>query len=268
MKHLYSIGEVSDIMGISVQTLRYYSTIGLISPTHINPSSGYRYYSADQFHFIDRIKYLQKIGFSLSEIQSILVENNIDLLIQMLDDKKTRLKEERNRLEDSMDSIEWYRNYFAFGELPHPQHGSTIHLKTRYLVATKVMADEPKEDFHIRLNKIKNSAPLKHLNYMRQFSYVLDYEAFLQNRLQPLYLGMFIKDHPKFQSELILEVPEGDYFCMTARILSNGWNPYEARVFFDKLPVKPTLVLANEYEDNLHEYYRCIYEVQILIPNQ
>ena len=30
MKELYSIGEVSEIMGVSVQTLRYYSNINLI----------------------------------------------------------------------------------------------------------------------------------------------------------------------------------------------------------------------------------------------
>ena len=38
-----------------------------------------------------------------------------------------------------------------------------------------------------------------------------------------------------------------------------------SKLFFDGKP-KPTLVLANEYEDNLHEYSRCVYEVQILIP--
>ena len=56
MKELYSIGEVSEIMGVSVQTLRYYSNINLILPKYVNPSTGYRYYSVDQFHFIDRIK--------------------------------------------------------------------------------------------------------------------------------------------------------------------------------------------------------------------
>ena len=49
MKELYSIGEVSEIMGVSVQTLRYYSNINLILPKYVNPSTGYRYYSVDQF---------------------------------------------------------------------------------------------------------------------------------------------------------------------------------------------------------------------------
>ncbi|WVU49804.1 MerR family DNA-binding transcriptional regulator [Fusobacterium nucleatum] len=39
MKELYSIGEVSEIMGVSVQTLRYYSNINLILPKYVNPSN-------------------------------------------------------------------------------------------------------------------------------------------------------------------------------------------------------------------------------------
>ncbi|MDD5944993.1 MAG: MerR family DNA-binding transcriptional regulator, partial [Clostridia bacterium] len=34
MDDLYPIGKVAKIMGVSVQTLRYYSNIGLISPAY------------------------------------------------------------------------------------------------------------------------------------------------------------------------------------------------------------------------------------------
>ena len=32
MKDLYSIGEVAEIMGVSVQTLRHYDNINLLAP--------------------------------------------------------------------------------------------------------------------------------------------------------------------------------------------------------------------------------------------
>ena len=57
MKKFYAIGEVSKIMGVSVQALRYYAKIKLLEPEYISPRTGYRYYTYDQFHFIDRIKY-------------------------------------------------------------------------------------------------------------------------------------------------------------------------------------------------------------------
>ncbi len=43
MKKNYTIGEVSKIMGISTQTLRYYSSIDLLKPAYVNPDTGYRY---------------------------------------------------------------------------------------------------------------------------------------------------------------------------------------------------------------------------------
>ena len=105
MKDLYSIGEVAEIMGVSVQTLRHYDNINLLAPKYINPSTGYRYYSVDQFHFIDRIKYLQKFGLSLEEIKEILAEDNIDTLVKYLDKCKNSLEEEISKLKDTIDSI-------------------------------------------------------------------------------------------------------------------------------------------------------------------
>ena len=40
MSRKYTIGEMAAIMGISVQTLRLYSDMGLIAPCYINPETG------------------------------------------------------------------------------------------------------------------------------------------------------------------------------------------------------------------------------------
>ena len=76
---------------------------------------------------------------------------------------------------------------------------------------------------------------------------------------------MFLKEAPDFESEYIMEIPEGDYLCFKARILSDTWNPYFVKLFFSG-KTKPPIVLANEYEDSLFEYSKSIYEIQMLIP--
>ena len=264
MKELYSIGEVSEIMGVSVQTLRYYSNINLILPKYVNPSTGYRYYSVDQFHFIDRIKYLQKLGLCLKEIKEILSENNISTLIKYLDKYKNYIEEELNKLKDTIDSIEWYKNYFTYIGENVDDHSYILHFEKRYVVAVKILENEPKEDFHIRLNELRNNEKYKNLKYMRQFLYIADYDALIEGNLKPYYLGMFIKESPNILSENIIEIPAGNYLCFKARILSENWNPYFAKLFFHGKE-KPTIVLANEYENNLHEYLSSVYELQILI---
>ena len=40
MKELYTIGEVSKLIGISSQTLRYYDKIGVVKPAFVNEATG------------------------------------------------------------------------------------------------------------------------------------------------------------------------------------------------------------------------------------
>lgn len=277
MRELYSIGEVSKIMGVSIQALRYYSSNNILNPKYVNPSTGYRYYSADQLHFIDRIKYLQKFGLSLKEISTIINDNDITQLLSILKERELKCHEEINKLNETIENIKWYKNYFKCGIENDVNSSSdsdndigityTKYIKKRYMVATKIIENEPKEDFHIRLHSIKNSKKLSTLKYIRQFSYLLNFHDVIEGTLKPTHLGMFISKEPRFENPNILTIPEGNYFCFKARILSEGWDPKSVQLFFNKIKENPPLILANEYEDDLHEYSDCIYEMQILIPD-
>ena len=39
---MYSIGELSELAGVSARTLRYYDRLGLLKPAHTN-EAGYRF---------------------------------------------------------------------------------------------------------------------------------------------------------------------------------------------------------------------------------
>ena len=65
----YSIGELAELCSVSSKSLRYYDTIGLLSPEHKNDDTGYRYYTKQQVFDVFLIKKLQNLGFSLKEIQ-------------------------------------------------------------------------------------------------------------------------------------------------------------------------------------------------------
>ena len=268
MKKYYSIGEVSRIMGISTQTLRYYSSIHLLEPAYINPETGYRYYTSEQFHFIDRIRYLQKLGMSLDEIREVLVNNDIQSLVSRLSELEKDCEQKIHELGDTLDTIKWYREYFSYTDDTHEEEYSYIkHFPKRHLVAVKIGENEDNDSVHLRLTALRNAPGMQDLSYMRQYSIIIDYDSLIENKLKRYYLGMFIKSAPAglMQNKDILEIPEGDYFCFRSRILSEGWNPYLVNMFFADKKKKPQLVLADEYEDSLKEYHQCPYEVQILI---
>lgn len=111
---LYSIGKISDLMGISVQTLRFYEKIGLFKPCYINPQTGYRYYEYSQMHKIDRIQYFQKLGISLKDIKNIFNSSNTDEILENLIQQRDK---ELQNLEDSkkkLNELDWYIDYFSY----------------------------------------------------------------------------------------------------------------------------------------------------------
>jgi len=65
------IGEVASLLGISIDTLRYYEKIALLS--NINrTASGIRLYSDEDLTRIKFIQQAQKMSFSLDEIRQLL----------------------------------------------------------------------------------------------------------------------------------------------------------------------------------------------------
>ena len=94
MKNLYTISETAKILSISSLTLLKYTNADLVKPQAINPETGYRYYSFEQFHIIDRIKYLRQLGMSLTDIKAILASDNLDLLKEQLKKRELDLRHE------------------------------------------------------------------------------------------------------------------------------------------------------------------------------
>ena len=74
---MFKIGDFSKLTRISVRMLRHYDEIDLLKPNSIDDFTGYRYYSADQIPIVNRIQVLKEMGFSLSEICS-LMEKDLD----------------------------------------------------------------------------------------------------------------------------------------------------------------------------------------------
>jgi effector-binding domain-containing protein len=69
---MFKIGEFSRFSQVTVKTLRYYDEIGLLKPAEVDPFTGYRYYSANQFPRIHRILALKDLGLTLEQIGDLL----------------------------------------------------------------------------------------------------------------------------------------------------------------------------------------------------
>lgn len=94
-KDKLTIGEVSQMHGISSKMLRYWDRIGLLKPQIVDEITGYRYYSSIQFYLLNFIKYLKELGVPYSEIKSHLKDTEMNDLSYLL---KTQLAVTENRI--------------------------------------------------------------------------------------------------------------------------------------------------------------------------
>ena len=70
------IGEFSQLMQVTVKTLRHYEQKGLLLPHDVDNLTGYRYYSVDQMQKLQNIRELQRLGFSLDEVKELYEDNS------------------------------------------------------------------------------------------------------------------------------------------------------------------------------------------------
>ena len=69
---MFSIGDFASHGRVSVRMLRHYDAIGLLRPAHVDPATGYRSYEAAQLARLNRVVALKELGFTLTEVQSIV----------------------------------------------------------------------------------------------------------------------------------------------------------------------------------------------------
>lgn len=106
---LYSIGEVSEICDISKKALRFYDKIGIISPTYISETNGYRYYNNDILFFVPIIKYFKQMGFKLEEMKEFLDSSSYAICEKGFRDKIEELKIKEEEIRVSHTSVrDWY----------------------------------------------------------------------------------------------------------------------------------------------------------------
>ena len=74
MKTSYSIGEFSQITGLSVKTLRFYHEKGILVPSSVDETTGYRCYDAGKIEKARVIMRLRAMEFSLEDVAAVLGE--------------------------------------------------------------------------------------------------------------------------------------------------------------------------------------------------
>ncbi|MGG1942059.1 helix-turn-helix domain-containing protein [Paenibacillus polymyxa] len=93
-KRYFSIGEVSRLKNVTIKALRYYHNIGLLIPAYTNPENGYRYYTINQFIYLDIIKICKQSNVSVKEIKALFAKADTNYLKFYLEQKNEEIHKE------------------------------------------------------------------------------------------------------------------------------------------------------------------------------
>lgn len=214
MKSLFSIGEVSKTKSITIKALRYYHKMGILVPSYIDESSGYRYYSIEQFIYIDIIKGCRALGTSIAELQEIFKECNTDKLLEFLTQKRKEAEENIIKMKAIIENIDKLNDSIQYSkDILLKDEIEIKYFDKRYIVVSpcKESGDLKELLYYSDLDKI-----IKDNNIDVDMTQGIMYNIKSNEDIEPIYVFRGIKeDYDKNKYEYIKVLPEGNYLTLS-----------------------------------------------------
>jgi len=113
---MFTVKQVAEQIGISSESIRYYTREGFVEPRR-DMNNGYRYYSNNDIHLIEFIRKAKTYGLTIHEIREILdksstgespcelVKDMVTKRCHQIHDKISELQMLEKRIENSL--LEW-----------------------------------------------------------------------------------------------------------------------------------------------------------------
>jgi MerR family transcriptional activator of bmr gene len=257
MKNHLSIGEMSKLNNISIQTLRYYDKLNLFKPEYVNKENNYRYYSVRQIFYLDIIKYLKYLGTPLEEIRQVIELKPEDIYV-FLDKQETVITEKIKNLEESRTILN-QRKELLLEQIVLDRRDKNI-VYTRQIPERRVL----------KLHCSETVTPLVNPDiYFRKLAGVLeaegsavdnlyacvypikDYKNTSEIRYSSLYTNLYRERISSAPSNIsIALLPPGPYLCIAFK-----WSLEDYYGFYSKL--------KKAYNDAGYTEERDVYEVSL-----
>ncbi len=102
----YTTGEIAKLCGVSVRTVQYYDTRGILIPSELS-EGGRRLYSDDDLKRMKIICFLRDVGISINSIGELLSGDDPGSVISvLLEQQEQLLREEVNERQAKLDMLD------------------------------------------------------------------------------------------------------------------------------------------------------------------
>ena len=105
----YTTGEIAKLCSVTVRTVQYYDSRGILVPTELS-EGGRRLYSEDDLKRMKVICFLRELGLPINSISQILSEKDPgSVILLLLEQQEQVLKEEMVERQKKLDKLEALR---------------------------------------------------------------------------------------------------------------------------------------------------------------
>lgn len=145
----YTTGEIAKLCSVTVRTVQYYDTRGILTPSELT-EGGRRLYSGSDLDKMKTICFLRNLGISIDTIKELIEqENNKNVIFLLLAQQEQALnteiderREKLKKLEDVRKALETAGD-FSFNSLGGMAHIMTDRKKLRNFRAAMVLTGLP-----------------------------------------------------------------------------------------------------------------------------
>jgi len=217
MKKYFSIGETAKINNVSIQALRLYDKMGLLKPTYVDSESNYRYYTIDQFIYIDLIKYSKQIGAPLKEISDVLHNKDVGTLLTFIKKQQKIVEKEIIRLKHVSKGIGHIEDKIKYAiELKETNEIYFREIEKRFIISTVLNKKDKESDMEIKLRKLDKIVEENEIMFEGETGYLIYLDLFLnegQICYKSIYSTLCVEDIG-YKNIDIKEIPGGKFICI------------------------------------------------------
>jgi DNA-binding transcriptional MerR regulator len=134
-----AIGDFARMTHVSIKALRHYHDTGVLVPAEVDPSSGYRFYRADQVPVAQVIRRFRDLGMPLNEIKTVLHATDPASRTEVIVAHLERMQSQLSQIQATVASL---RSLLDGPPPPVPVEHRTVPPMTVLAIAERVTMSE------------------------------------------------------------------------------------------------------------------------------
>lgn len=262
-KEFFTIGEVAEIMDVTVKALRFYDRIGLLKPHHVDTYNHYRYYHIDQLISLDIIKMFRSLDISPNDLIPYFRNKDTEGLMNLLNHHKEIAMQKVRMLERVLSGIDQLNNTYQLATNTGKNDDIySRHIPARHTIITPYVENKSEHDYFIDYYRLNITVSRRRLiNTYESGIYLFKDE---NDEFYPKYLFTTISE--AVDSSDYFLIPEGDYLCIQYswdNVLQQQAKLIEYLIQHDLTPLE--MVQVELLADLFPKYHSEIFELQVKV---